>query len=403
MEKFPWWTPDISKFADEVTEFVDTRLRPLAEKMTAEQLDEINWEACRLLAEHKLTPLHVITNAEDGGRDKGFTGLAILLEEISRSYLNVTPLMTALFVGYPIYLFGTKRQKETYLYPLMKMEKTAAFCVTEPDVGSDVASIQTRLRREGDGYILNGWKRFITLGEIADFYLVCCLSDPSSEAKRLYRHLSAVLVPRDTKGITTEKVNRLAGQTQMHNAVIRFKDVIIPQEDLILDEGSGWLVMNAALNIERVTLSSLIGQGRVLLESTKAYAKRRVQFGAPIAEYQLIQKEIADMVIKLRTARLLTYYLTYLLDSGTVDLLAWGVDASIAKIYITEALWEMANAAMLVHGGDGYTRDYPIESIWKNVMLARLAGGTNDILRLFIARTELRKPAETKLLRDIYL
>ncbi|MHA1325133.1 MAG: acyl-CoA dehydrogenase family protein, partial [Candidatus Helarchaeota archaeon] len=287
-------------------------------------------------------------------------------------------------------------QKKEFLIPLIKGEKWASITVTEPDVGNDAAGIQLHAEKDGDEWILNGWKRFITLAALSDYLMVYANSDP--EMKRIYRHLTAFIVPRRTKGITIEKINRLEGDVEMANSVVRFRDVRVPEKNMILEPGDGWTVMTSALNIERLGIAGVVGQGRVLQEIARAYAKRRVQFGMPISRYQNIQLRMAELTMRLETSRISIYYLADLLDKGEVDMFQFGAKSAAIKVYCTQALTEMAQHAAFICAGDGYTNEFGIYTVLKNAMLMQIAGGSNDILKIFVGRNEFIRDIEEKFL-----
>ncbi|MHA1268705.1 MAG: acyl-CoA dehydrogenase family protein [Candidatus Helarchaeota archaeon] len=398
MDYMPWWSDKNKKFADEIEEFVDNELIPIALKLEEDGKDPwaIQWKASKMCIKHGFHPLMVLTEEKYGGSEQGYTGYTILNESIGRCMLNINPLLTSVFGAGPILLFGTEAQKKEFLIPLIKGEKWASITVTEPDVGNDAAGIQLTAEKDGDEWVLNGWKRFITLAALSDYLMVYANSDP--DMKRIYRHLTAFIVPRRTKGITVEKINQLEGDVEMANSVIRFHDVRVPEKNMILDPGDGWTVMTSALNIERLGIAGVVGQGRILQEVSRAYAKRRVQFGMPISRYQNIQLRMAELTMRLETSRISIYYLAHLLDKGEVDMFQFGAKSAAIKIYCTQALTEMAQHAAFICAGDGYTHEFGIYTVLKNAMLMQIAGGSNDILKLFVGRNEFIKDVEEKYL-----
>ena len=263
----PWWGDRTKKFADEVENFMDTELQPRAIKLLEQNKDPmtIQWEASKLCIDKGFHPLMVLAEEEYGGVDQGYAGYTILNEEVGRAMININPLLTSVFGAGPIHLFGTEQQKQKYMVPLVKGEKWASITVTEPDVGNDAAGIQLSAEKDGDEWILNGWKRFITLGPISDYHMLYANSDP--DMRRVYRHLTAFFVPTDLHGISFEKINTLIGDVEMANSVIRYRDVRVPEENMILDPGDGWTVMTSALNIERLGIAGVVGSSRNLLET----------------------------------------------------------------------------------------------------------------------------------------
>ncbi|TKJ25619.1 MAG: hypothetical protein CEE42_07205, partial [Promethearchaeota archaeon Loki_b31] len=202
IDYMPWWTEKNKKFADECENFIDTELQPRAIKLLEQNLDpmEIQWEASKLCIDKGFHPLMILAEEEFGGLDQGYAGYTILNEEVGRSMININPLLTSVFGAGPIHLFGTQAQKEKFMIPLIKGEKWASITVTEPDVGNDAAGIQLSAVQDGDEWVLNGWKRFITLGAISDYHMLYANSDP--DARRIYRHLTAFYLSADLPGIT---------------------------------------------------------------------------------------------------------------------------------------------------------------------------------------------------------
>ncbi|MFW9777917.1 MAG: acyl-CoA dehydrogenase family protein [Candidatus Heimdallarchaeota archaeon] len=399
MKGFPWWTEKNKQFAAEVEAFVDSELRPQADKMDYREAMKVQWDLSKFVVDKGFHPLAMLVGEDYGGRNEGFTGYTILNEEFGRCFLNVNPLLTTVFGGSPVHLFGSPEQKEKFLVPMIKGEKWTAICVTEPDVGNDAANIQLRAKKQGDNeYLLNGWKRFITLGAKADYLMVYTLTDPSEEARATHSHLTAFIIPRDSPGITIEKINDLTGDVEMYNSVIRFRDVLIPEDNMILFEGDGWTVMTSGLNIERLGIAATVGQARQLIETARAFGRRRVQFGQAVSRWQAVQLRMADASIRLKVTRAYLYTLAAQLDSEDADLFQFGVDAAACKIFSTEALIRIAEDVLFILSGDGYTEEFQAASILKNALLTLVTGGGNDILRLFIGRTEFRKRPNPSLL-----
>ncbi len=394
----PWWDKETKEFADEVENFCDTELVPRTTKLLEQNKDpmEIQWSASKLCVEKGFHPLMVLAEKEYGGRDKGYAGYTILNEEIGRSNLNVNPLLTSVFGAGPVHLFGTNVQKKKFLEPIVKGEKWASITVTEPDVGNDAAGIQLHAEEDGDEWVLNGWKRYITLGAISDYHMLYANSDP--EMKRIHRHLTAFLVPTDTPGISVEKINDLIGDVEMANSVIRYHNVRVPKENMILDPGDGWTVMTSALNIERLGIAAVVGSSKNLLETARAYGRRRVQFGSPISRYNGVQLRMANISMKMHLIRVYIYYLAHLLDTGEADMFSFALKSSTAKIFGTQSLTEMALDALFIVGGDGYLQETGIGGILKNGALMQIAGGSNDILKLFIGRQEFKQDVDERML-----
>lgn len=394
----PWWDAETKQFADEVESFIDTDLMPITNKMLEQNEDPmtIQWKASKLCVEKGFHPLMVLAEKEFGGRDKGYAGYTILNEEVGRSGININPLLTSVFGAGPIHLFGTKSQKEEFLKPIVKGEKWASITVTEPDVGNDASGIQCSAKQDGDEWVINGWKRFITLGALSDYHMMYVNTDP--EMKRMHRHLTAFLVPTTIPGISIEKVNTLIGDVEMANSVIRYRDVRVPKKYMILDPGDGWTVMTSALNIERLGIASVVGSNKNLLETSRAYGRRRVQFGQPISRYNGVQLRLANIAMNMSLIRVYIYYLANLLDTGEADMFTFAVKSSVAKVFGTQTLLENALDALFIVGGDGYCQETGIGTILKNGALMQIAGGSNDILKLFIGRNQFQQEVDTRML-----
>jgi alkylation response protein AidB-like acyl-CoA dehydrogenase len=394
----PWWDDETKQFADDVEEFIDNELMPRAMDLMEQNKDpmEIQWKASKICIEYGFHPLMVLAEEQYGGSNKGYAGYTILNEEIGRSMINVNPLLTSVFGAGPIHLFGTDAQKCKLLTPIVRGEKWASITVTEPDVGNDAAGIQLHAEKDGNEWVLNGWKRYITLGALSDYHMLYANTDP--DMKRIYRHLTAFVVPTDIPGISIEKINELTGDVEMANSVIRYRDVRVPEEYMILDPGDGWTVMTSALNIERLGIASVVGSGKNLLETSRAYGRRRVQFGQPISRYNGVQLRMANISMKLHLTRVYIYYLAHLLDTGEADMFTFALKSSTAKIFGTQSLTESALDALYICGGDGYLQETQIGTTLKNGALMQIAGGSNDILKLFIGRQEFKQEVDTRMI-----
>ena len=397
-DMMPWWNDKTRKFASEVENFMDEELQPRAIKLLEENKDPmtIQWEASKVCIDKGFHPLMVLAEEQYGGIDQGYVGYTILNEEVGRAMININPLLTSVFGAGPIHLFGTEAQKEKFMKPLIKGEKWASITVTEPDVGNDAAGIQLHAEKDGDEWVLNGWKRFITLGAISDYHMLYANTDP--EMRRIYRHLTAFFLPTDIPGISIEKINNLIGDVEMANSVIRYRDVRVPEENMILDPGDGWTVMTSALNIERLGIAGVVGSSKNLLETARAYGRRRVQFGMPISRYNGVQLRMANISMKMNLTRVYLYYLAHLLDTGEADMFSFGVKSAISKVFGTQSLTEMALDALFICGGDGYLQETGVGGVLKNAALMQIAGGSNDILKLFIGRNEFMQDVDTRMI-----
>jgi alkylation response protein AidB-like acyl-CoA dehydrogenase len=286
--------------------------------------------------------------------------------------------------------YGTEEQKKRFLPRIAKGE-IGAIVITEPFVGTDAAAIETTARREGDVYIVNGKKRFIVSAGVASRHMVYARTSNDPEERRNYRHLSAFIVEKGAPGFTVEKINEIIGFENIQNGVLNFDEVAVPAGNRIGGEGQGWSVMTAGLNFERTLIcAQTLGWTRELLRNVVPYAQRRVQFGRPTIDLVNNQFKIADLMIQVNIARVLTYYTAYLWDLG------WDItmESNASKVFICEGAVKAALDAIQVMGGDGVTPFYPLAAIMNVAKVENIAGGTMEACRLVIYRTGLRQMAD---------
>jgi len=326
---------------------------------------------------------------EYGGMDAGVTGVTIVTEELSRVCSALSgAYAVSMFGGVEQLLsFGSEEQKRKWLPKIAKGDVVGAVCITEPFVGSDAAGVETTAKREGDYYVLNGKKRFITNAGLADIYCVYARTSEKPENKAKYQHLSAFLVEKGTPGFSVEKINELSGWFGLPNGGLDFEDVRVPAENLIGQEGTGWKVMVAGLNFERVTFSAgMLGPMREAIRYAVAYTQRRVQFDKPTVDIPVNQSKIAEMLANLYTSRLLVYHTAYLLDQHKDAM----VEAATAKMLTSDMYERLMSDAVQVMGGDGWTRFYPVEGYLRDAKVNQIGAGTNQIMRLVIFRGGLK-------------
>jgi alkylation response protein AidB-like acyl-CoA dehydrogenase len=284
-------------------------------------------------------------------------------------------------------LFGTEAQKARWLPRLASGELIAAFCLTEPGAGSDAASIRTNARREGDGWILNGEKLWITNGGIAGFYTVFAKTPSGNGDGKA--HMTAFIVPRDLPGVSTGPHEDKMGIRASNTTTVHFEDVRLTGEHVLGEVGQGFKAAMKILNAGRSGLGGgCVGGLKKLISLTTRQAKERRQFGRPIAEFGLVKQKIGEMVVAAYATESVVGVVAGLSDQGYED---YAVEAAISKVYGTEALWRSADEALQVAGGNGYMREFPYERIVRDVRINRIFEGTNEILRLFIALTALNR------------
>jgi alkylation response protein AidB-like acyl-CoA dehydrogenase len=386
MESFPWWTDEHKKLALDVRQFVEEVMPREAETRWKR---EFPWDIFEKIAQRGYTGVGV--PKEYGGMGLGATGACIAVEELHRM-----PGPGRVFVGNmlgglrQLIEYGSDEQKARFLPRIAKGE-IGAIVITEPFAGTDAAAIETVARREGDAYIIDGKKRFIVSAGVAQRYMVYARTsdDPADIAG--YRHLTAFIVEKGAPGFTVEKINEIIGFDNIQNGALDFDGVAVPVANRIGREGDGWKVMTAGLNFERTLISAMmVGWHRELLRSAVPYAERRVQFGRPTIEIPANQFKVADLIIRLKLARLATFYTAYLWDLG------WDitVESNVAKVYNGETAMQSSLDAMQVMGGDAVTPFYPPEAIMKVAKVEHVAGGTMEACRLVIFRSGLRQLAE---------
>jgi alkylation response protein AidB-like acyl-CoA dehydrogenase len=286
--------------------------------------------------------------------------------------------------------FGTEEQKKRFL-PRIARGELGAIVITEPFVGTDAAAIETTARREGDVYILNGKKRYIVSAGVANRYMVYARTSNDPPERQSYRHLTGFIVEKGIPGFTVEKINEIIGFENIQNGVLNFDEVPVPVSNRIGEQGDGWKVMTAGLNFERTLIcAQTLGWLRELLRNVVPYAQRRIQFGKPTIEFVNNQFKIADLIMKVKIARVLTYYTAHLWDLG------WDItlESNVSKVFNCEAAMQASLDAIQVMGGDGVTPFYPLSAFMQVAKVENIAGGTMEACRLVIYRTGLRQMAD---------
>ncbi len=276
--------------------------------------------------------------------------------------------------------YGTAEQKARFLKPLARGEMIGAFALTEPQAGSDASNLITRARRDGDVYVLNGSKQFITSGQLAGMTITFAVTDPAAGK----RGITAFLVPTDTPGYQVATVEKKMGQNSSDTCQLVFEDVAIPLDLRIGEEGEGYKIALANLEAGRIGVAAqAVGMAQAAYESALAYAKDRTSFGKPIIEHQAVGFRLADMATQIEAARQLVYHAAALRDSGQPCLQA----ASMAKLFASEMAERVCSDAIQTYGGYGYLSEFPAERIYRDVRVCQIYEGTSDIQRLVISRS----------------
>ena len=279
----------------------------------------------------------------------------------------------------PILKFGTPAQQERFLKPMARGELLGAFCLTEPQAGSDAAAIKTRAERDGNHYVLNGVKQFITSGKNGDVAIVFAVTDPAQGK----RGISAFIVPTDTPGYRVAAVEKKLGQKASDTCQIVFDDLRLTPDLLLGEEGQGYRIALANLEGGRIGIAAqAVGMARAAFEAALAYAQERQSFGRPIIEHQAVAFRLADMATRIHGAELMVLEAAALRDAGRPCL----KEAAMAKLTASEMAEQVCSDAIQIHGGYGYLADFPVERIYRDVRVCQIYEGTSDIQRLVIAR-----------------
>ncbi|MBI3287254.1 MAG: acyl-CoA dehydrogenase family protein [Chloroflexi bacterium] len=318
---------------------------------------------------------------EYGGMGLDFISEAILFEEIGRgdSSIRTTLSVQISLVELTILRWGNEEQKRTYLPRLARAEIIGCFGLTEPGAGSDPAGLRTFARRANDRWVLNGSKTWISNGGIADLAIIFAQTDPAQK----HREMAAFLVERGMPGYSTQDIKGKLGLRASNTAELILENVEVPKENLLSKVGDGFAIAMSALDNGRYGVAAgCVGIGQACIEASLKYAKERHQFGRPIASFQLVQEMIADMIVETEAARLLVYRAGHVKNLGKKSTL----ETTIAKLYASEAALRAADRAIQIHGGYGYSDEYPVERYWRDARVATIYEGTSQIQKLIIGR-----------------
>lgn len=362
---------------DMARDFAQAKIAPAAEA----------WEAAGAIPEDILNEMGALglmgmtVPEEWGGAGTDYVSYALALTEIAAGdgglstcmSVNNSPVCAAILAN------GSDEQKERFLKPLARGEMIGAFCLTEPQAGSDAAQLKARADRRGNGYVLNGTKQFITSGRIAGAAIVFAVTDP--EAGK--RGISAFVVPTDTPGFTVARTEEKLGQKSSDTCQIVFDDMEISGDCLLGREGEGYRIALANLETGRIGIAAQsVGMAQAALDYATEYAKERETFGQPIIRHQAVGFRLAEMATKLEAGRLMVLQAAALKDAGVPCL----KEACMAKLFASEAAEEICSAAIQTLGGYGYLKDYPVERIYRDVRVCQIYEGTSDVQRMVINR-----------------
>jgi butyryl-CoA dehydrogenase len=316
-----------------------------------------------------------------GGAGADHVAYALALEEIAAGDGACSTIMSVhnSVACMPILHFGSEAQKERFLRPLACGEMLGCFCLTEPQAGSDASAIRTRARRDGNHWVLDGTKQFITSGQHADLAIVFAITDPAKGKKGI----SAFLVPTGTPGWNVARIEHKLGQRASDTAQIQLDGVRLTPDLMLGAEGDGYRIALANLEGGRIGIAAQsVGMARAAYEAAVDYAKQRESFGKPIIQHQAVAFRLADMATRIEAARLLTLNAARLRDAGQPCL----TEACMAKLFASEMAEKVCSDAIQIHGGYGYLQDFPVERIYRDVRVCQIYEGTSDVQRLVISR-----------------
>jgi butyryl-CoA dehydrogenase len=370
-------TQDQVMIRDAVRAFVSEQITPHAARWDREH--HFPKDVHRGLAE--LGTYGVCVPAEYGGAGLDYVTLALVLEEIAAGdggtstavSVNNCPVCAILM------RYGNEAQKQRWLTPLAQGELLGAFCLTEPHVGSDASALRTTAKRDGDAYVIDGVKQFITSGKHGQVAIVIAVTDKAAGK----RGMSAFVVPTDAPGYRVARLEDKLGQHSSDTAQIVFEQCRVPAENLIGEEGEGYRIALSALEGGRIGIAAQsVGMARAAFEAALDYAKQRESFGKPIFEHQAVQFRLAEMATQIEVARQMVWHAAALRDAGQPCL----KEAAMAKLFASEMAERVCSDAIQVHGGYGYVRDFPVERIYRDVRVCQIYEGTSDVQKILIGR-----------------
>lgn len=372
---------------DTVAKFVDNDVIPLAEEI--DEQERFPEESFKAMAEMGLFGISL--PEEYGGSGADFLSCLLVMEELSRGCLSTanTYGAHAVLCTENIYRNGSEAQRRRYLPDLIDGKKIGAICITEPGAGSDALAMQTRAVKDGDSYILNGTKTFITNGPLADVAVVYAKTDPEAGQ----HGISAFIVEKGFPGFSTGKTLKKMGVRGSPTGELIFEDCEVPAENLLGGENKGLRVLMSGLDRERIVYSiSPIGTAQGAFDVAFKYATERVQFGAPIISFQMIQAMVADMATDIQAGRVLAYWAATKADSGERVRL----EASYAKLFCSQAGVRVVNNAIQILGGYGFIREFPVERMYRDIKGIEFGAGTTQIQKLIIVRELMKGIISTK-------
>ncbi|MGE4426643.1 MAG: acyl-CoA dehydrogenase family protein [Solirubrobacteraceae bacterium] len=376
--RHPIFTDEHEELRGSIRQFVEKELAPHAEEWEETTFPD---SVFRRMGELGFLGLHY--PEEYGGQGGDYATQIVLAEEMSRSHSGGLVMGVAVHTDManpPIKLLGTHEQKERYLAPAIRGEKIACLGITEPGAGSDVAGIQTTAVRDGDEWVINGSKLYITNGHRADYIVLVTKTDPDAG----YGGFSLFIVDMDSPGVVREKRLEKLGMHASDTALLAFQDVRVPHENLLGQEGKGFYHIMWELQGERlIAAAGAVASGERLIERTMAFAKERQAFGRSIGKFQGIRWKFAEMATQLEAGRQMTYNAAWRVMQGEYPVR----EISMAKLFTSRMACDIADECLQIHGGAGYMKEYGIERAWRDLRLNRIGAGTDETLLEYIGRS----------------
>jgi len=369
-------TEDQSLIRDMARKFADDRLKPNAAHWDEEKIFPV--DVMREAAELGFAGIY--TREDVGGSNLTRLDAALIFEELSRGCVATAAFLSIHnMCAWMIDTWGNEEQRQRFLPGMMTMDKIASYCLTEPGAGSDAASLRTRAKRDGDHYVLNGSKAFISGAGTSDYYVVMCRTGDDGP-----KGVSTVVVEKDTPGLSFGANEKKMGWNAQPTRVVTFEDCRVPVANRLADEGMGFTLAMNGLNGGRINIGACsLGGATEAFETAKEYVHTRKQFGRELAQFQVTQFKLADMATELDASRLMLYRAAAALD--TKDPMA-AQYCAMAKRFATDTCFDVANQALQLHGGYGYLKDYPLERIVRDLRVHQILEGTNEIMRVIIAK-----------------
>jgi alkylation response protein AidB-like acyl-CoA dehydrogenase len=378
-------SPEQKAFFKEVKEFAENEIAPFTDELDRDS--EFFWEGWKKMGDMGLLGLPF--PEEYGGSEAGALDTAIAMDAFGAGGADAGVALSwgahTIIGAVPIWVMGTEEQRVKYLPPICSGEKISCFGLTEPDAGSDAASIKTTAVRDGDDYVLNGTKMFITHGPIADLCICIAVTDKEKGAAGI----SAFIVEKDYEGYEVSKELDKMGNRTSPTAELAFNDCRVPAENLLGEEGDGFYGLGkATLEWERaIMVAPGVGGMEANINRCIEYAKERKQFGRPIGKFQAVAFKLADMKCLLDTSRLLLYRVAWMKDKNIPAMM----EACVCKLFVTESAFKVANEAVQIFGGYGYIREYPVERTLRDAKLGTIGAGTSEIQKMIISRLLMGK------------